>query len=151
MLRPSEMPDLERATAEIEALHAFFVEWFTGAAPEDAFEGGFTRRFDPSFVIVQPGGEAYTMEQITGGIRGARGKSDGFRIAIRNVRVLRRDGDLLVVMYEEWQVNAQSSTPPNNGRISTVLFRDEGERLRWLHVHETWLPPEVMAAGPYDF
>ena len=28
---------------------------------------------------------------------------------------------------------------------------DQGERLTWLHVHETWLPSEVMAAGPYDF
>jgi hypothetical protein len=27
----------------------------------------------------------------------------------------------------------------------------EIEALRWLHVHETWLPQAVMAQGPYDF
>jgi hypothetical protein len=147
------MSDLERVTAEIEALHAFFVEWFTGTVPEaDArFEAGLTARLDPDFVIVQPGGEELSGPTIVKGIRAAYGGSDGFRIAIRNVRVLRRIADVLVVMYEEWQVNARFSSPPNNGRLSTALFRDEGDRLRWLHIHETWLPEDVMTAGPYDF
>lgn len=147
------MTDLERASAEIHALHAFFVQWFAGTTNDDeaVFEQGLTARLAPDFVIVQPGGQTLTADAIIAGIRSAYGGSDGFRIAIRNVRVLRRAGDLLHVMYEEWQLNARNSTPPNNGRIATVLFRDEGATLRWLHVHETWLPDDVMSAGPYDF
>lgn len=147
------MSDLARATAEIESLHAFFVRWFTGGVPDDdeVFAAGVTQRFDPAFLIVQPGGQTFTLQQISAGLRSAYGKSSGFRIAIRNVSVTRRIADHLLVMYEEWQVNAHNSTPPNNARISTALFRDEGDRLRWLHIHETWLPPDVMEAGPYDF
>ena len=59
----------------------------------------------------------------------------------------------MLATYEEWQRNALASTPPDNGRVATVLFEDDRaeDRLRWLHIHETWLPEEVMAAGPYDF
>lgn len=82
----------QRVRQEIEALHAFFVGWFSGALAPDAFEEGFLRRFD---------------------------------------------SDLLLI-------------PPDNGRVATVLFR-ETEPLRWLHIHETWLPESVQSAGPYDF
>ena len=147
------MSDLQRATDELEALHAFFVAWFSGSvAAEDAvFAQGLTDRLGDNFVIVQPGGAILSADGIAHGIRSAYGQSPDFRIAIRNVRVARREGDVLVVLYEEWQVNARNSTPPNNGRVSTVMFRDETTRLSWLHVHETWLPPELMRAGPYDF
>ena len=56
----------------------------------------------------------------------------------------------VIATYEEWQRNALASTPPDNGRVATAVF-ERGERLKWLHIHETWVPPEQMAAGPYDF
>lgn len=56
----------------------------------------------------------------------------------------------VLVTYEEWQRHALASMPPDNGRLSTALF-DCADGLRWLHVHETWLPAAQMAAGPYDF
>eukprot|EP00980_Cylindrotheca_fusiformis_P030487 scaffold24899_cov113-Cylindrotheca_fusiformis.AAC.1 len=45
--------------------------------------------------------------------------------------------------YEEWQ---SSNTSATTGRVSTVLFHavkdeNDNESLQWLHVHETWLPP----------
>jgi hypothetical protein len=40
--------------------------------------------------------------------------------------------------------------PPDNGRIATALFR-RTERLEWLHVHETSLPPSVTTADQFDF
>ena len=55
-----------------------------------------------------------------------------------------------VATYEEWQRNALASEPANNGRIASVLFATS-DALQWVHVHETWLPADVMAAGPYDF
>lgn len=56
----------------------------------------------------------------------------------------------VLATYEEWQRNAIASKPADNGRIATALFRAR-EQLRWIHVHETWLPRDVMAAGPFDF
>ena len=83
-------------------------------------------------------------------MRRAHGSNPDFRIAIRNVVVRRVMPDVVLATYEEWQRNALASTPPDNARLATVAFA-RTEPLRWLHVHETWLPGEVAAAGPYDF
>jgi hypothetical protein len=60
----------------------------------------------------------------------------------------------MVATCIEWQRNALQSTPPNNGRHLTVVFARDPEQphgLRWLHLHESWLPPSEMAAKTYDF
>ena len=61
-----------------------------------------------------------------------------------------RIGDIIVATYEEWQRNALASKPADNARIATVLFRKE-ESLKWLNVHETWMPETAAPAGSYDF
>jgi len=144
-------PRLEaQVRTEIEALHEFFVGWFTGALPESAFQEGFLDRFDADFILVPPAGVTLGIDELASGVHGAHATNPEFRIAIRNVRVRRVHGDWVLASYEEWQRNALASTPPDNGRAATVLF-EIGEPMRWLHVHETWLPDEVLAAGPYDF
>jgi len=142
-----------RVTREIEALHAFFVDWFTGSIPasDEVFERRFSQRFDPTCLLIPPAGSTLNNTQLTSAIRGTYGNSPGFSIAIRRVQVRWQRGDTILATYEEWQRNARKSTPPDNGRAASVLFADLGSRLSWLHIHETWLPPEVMAAGPYDF
>ena len=59
-------------------------------------------------------------------------------------------GDMVLATYEEWQRNALASDPPDNGRIATVLL-ELGPDIVWHHVHETWLPPDRIRAGSYDF
>jgi len=66
------------------------------------------------------------------------------------VTLRRRFDGHVVATHEEWQRNALASKPSENARIATVLFEDT-EPLRWLHIHETWMPADVAAAGPYDF
>jgi len=147
--RVSESID-DRVLAEVEALHGFFVGWFSGRLPKHAFQSGFLDRFDPAFVLIPPAGTFMGLEALGSAVHSAHATNPEFRIAIRNVRVLRQlDGHVLAT-YEEWQRNALASTPPDNARVATVLFA-EGEPLHWLHVHETWLPEEVASAGPYDF
>ena len=41
---------------EIEALHEFFVGWFSGILPDTSFDAGFLDRFDPDFLLVPPAG-----------------------------------------------------------------------------------------------
>jgi hypothetical protein len=150
-------PTLDNVRAEIEALHDFFVDWFGGAAreAEATFEARFLARFDPTFTLIPPAGRTLTLETLSAAIRKGYGGNPDFRIAIRAVREVARDGDLVVASYEEWQRAARKSLPPDNGRAATVVFRvtdgPEGPGLRWLHVHETWLPADVMAGGDYDF
>ena len=135
---------------EIDALHEFFVGWFSGSLPAAAFDKQFTPRFDPDFVLIPPSGELLTLEQLSAGLRAAYGQNPDFRIAIREVQLRRVVADHVLATYQEWQRHALASTPADNGRVATVLF-DRSHGLRWLHVHETWLPAEQMAAGPYDF
>lgn len=46
---------------EIEALHEFFVGWFTGALDPTRFEPDFMRRFDADFILIPPNGTRSTL------------------------------------------------------------------------------------------
>jgi hypothetical protein len=135
---------------EIESLHEFFMGWFSGRLSMDVFDAQFTQHMDPEFVLIPPSGELLTLANLSAGLRAAHGSNPDFRIAIREVHVRRATGHHVLVTYQEWPRHALASVPEDNGRVSTALFDAAGE-LRWLHVHETWLPAAQMAAGPYDF
>ena len=137
---------------EVEALHRFFVDWFSGrvAKSGDVFRTQFTDRFDPRCVLIPPAGTALDLGTLAEDIRARHGSNPEFRIQIRNVLLRAVWDEGVLATYEEWQRNALTSTPPDNGRIATVQF-GRGDRLRWRHVHETWLPAELMRADPYNF
>lgn len=143
--------EVEQAVREeVAALHEFFVGWFSGSLSESAFESQFLQRFSETFLLIPPAGDLLGLTELAAGVRAGHGSNTEFRIAIRNVRVRHVVGDYVLATYEEWQRNALASTPPDNARIATVLFR-RTERLEWLHVHETWLPPSVTTADQFDF
>jgi hypothetical protein len=156
-VRRAEESDLaDQVRAEIEAMHEFFVAWFTGAVAndDDVFQRGFARRFDPGFVLIPPAGSLLSLAGLTKSIREAHGSNPEFRIAIRDVVLRRELPGVVVVTYHEWQRDAKASTPANNGRVSTALLRPEAVApggFAWLHVHECWLPAAIMDAGPYEF
>ena len=141
---------LGRVREEIEGLHKFFVGWFSGQLPAESFEEGFSIRFDPECLLIPPAGVILDMDRFTAAIRDNHDTNPEFRIAIRNVTLRRVFDNKVLATYEEWQRFALASKPPENGRLATVLF-EQGERLKWLHIHETWLPEDVQRAGPYDF
>jgi hypothetical protein len=137
---------------EIESLHCFFVGWFSGRIEKnkDLFAAEFLKRFDPTFQLIPPAGNLLGLDQLAGLLLSSHGANPEFRIAIRDVQVRQYDSGFVLATYQEWQRGALASTPANNARISSAIFRvDHG--LKWFHVHETWLPREVMEAGPYDF
>lgn len=135
---------------EVEALHRFFVGWFSGQATHETFDSEFLRRFAPEFLLVPPAGVLLSLEELASAVRRGHGSNPDFRIKIRNVNIRWEMSEEVLATYEEWQRNALASTPPDNARIATVLFR-KGEPLQWLHVHETWMPGPIASAGPYDF
>ena len=147
------MPDTvtpDTVAPEIEALHQFFVSWFTGQIAADTFENGFLNRFDPAFHLIQPAGVILNLTDIATSIRAGYGSNPQFRIAIRNVQIRRVFHGHILATYEEWQRHALASIPPDNARLATVLFA-QTQPLRWLHLHETWLPPTIVAAGHFGF
>ena len=140
----------EQVRAEIEALHEFFVGWFTGALDASCFDEGFLARFDSEFLLIPPAGIILSLDELSSGIRNTYDTNPDFRIVIRNVKIRRVLDNQIIATYEEWQRNALASTSPDNGRLATVLFK-KTDPLQWLHVHETWMPEPVQKAGPFDF
>lgn len=144
----------DRVTAEIVRVHDFFVSWFGGTCPDDdeTWASRFADHMSSDLLYVMPGGAAFGRDALLEGLRGQHGNNPDFRIRISDVRVRWTLGEVVVVTYVEWQKSALASTPPDNGRTATVLLRDRGDAgFEWLHLHETWLPAEAMAAGDYDF
>jgi len=143
----NELEDIVRT--EIEDLHKFFVGWFTGTLDAISFDEGFLARFDSSFLLIPPAGIILSLGELSSGIRKTYDTNPGFRIAIRNVKIQRILNNEIIATYEEWQRNALASTPPDNGRLATVIFK-KTEPLQWLHVHETWMPESIQKAGPFN-
>ncbi len=126
---------------EIEGLHRFFEEWFTGRLPRtrDAFSR-FEKVMAEEFEIVSPEGRSTRREALIERLWQAHRIHDGsYRIWIEKIRYRQIATDMFLVTYKEWQhVKGKA-----RGRLSTAVLRrptGEGGGLDWLHVHETWLP-----------
>lgn len=150
--------EIQQAIArEIEDIHVFFADWFTGRGEggAEALQHGLGRRLAPDFAIILPGGEIMVAEDLLDALAGAHGSNPDFRIAIRNIETRAELGlGMWLVTYEEWQKNAINSTPPDNGRISSAVLAEAhtlGLPFQWLHLHETWLPSGRIAGEPFDF
>jgi len=135
----STTPIDERCQTEIEDLHQFFEGWLSGRLPntEAAFER-VERVLELDFQLIHPSGEWQGREEILTGLRRAHKSQPGLDIEIRDVRLRASGGDLVLATYGEWQQSERGL----DGRLSTVAFH-RGEqalnRLRWAHVHETWI------------
>lgn len=135
---------------EIEELHAFFVGWYNGNLPGSSFDDEFVARLGADFTIIMPSGIELNYETLSSAMRQSFGKNPGFRIEIRNVRLIHATESTAIARYEEWQRKEQEGAESGSGRVSTVVFSRE-DRLKWLHVHETWLPEDVVRGDPFDF
>ena len=145
------MSDLEAAIrAEIDDLHVFFVDWFTGEAPKEQLENRFGAAMDEAMIFISPDGARLSRGDLSAGLEGAHGGNPAIRIAIRDVKVRRELGDLALATYTELQRGSTRPGREESGRFTTVLMTRAAPH-RWLHVHETWLPEAEQAAGPYDF
>lgn len=134
---------------EVVDLHRFFQEWFRGELPKtDAAFERFAGVMNGSFHIVSPAGRKTAIEPLKKGLHGAHGswssasvESPGSKIWIENMHFQKLSDDLGFVTYEEWQIK----DGPAKGRLSTAIFERDSQApngVRWLHVHETWLPDE---------
>lgn len=128
---------LANCRREIEELHAFFVGWYAGERGD--FER-MERAIGPGFEMVTPDGDRLNREAVLSMVRGGRGKhaDAAFDIEVRNVAAVDAGPDHALVRYEEWQTDPEGE----DGRLSTVLFRPDGDAprgLAWAGLHETWL------------
>ena len=132
----------ERCAEEVEALHRFFEGWFVGTLERsDEVFRELPAALGEGFTIIGPTGRLVEREKLLTELRRAHGAWQplGGRIWIENFELRQSVENLYVVTYEEWQQQGGSET----SRLSTALLARSyaaPRGLRWLHVHETWLP-----------
>ena len=139
--------ELERAVRrEVEDVHAFFTRWFSGAGSEDELGAFFAPRLDRGLIFISPDANHLDRQGLLGMFDGAHGSNPPFRVEIRDVSLVHDLDDCIVATYTEWQWAAKSSSRSNNGRLTTVVLAKQ-QPFKWMHIHETWLPEDVQAAG----
>ena len=147
----------ERVRTEVETLHSFLERWLNGSMPKsrEDFNRDFVDCVDAEFINVQPAGVSLSASELIEPIFNGHGASPDFRMRVRNVAIRRTfDNDNVVLAtYDEYQRGARNSALAENARASTALMLDRGNarRFRWLHIHETWLPPENHAPENFEF
>ena len=123
------------ATREIEALHATFVELFTGRSSD---LGRCAAALAADFETVSAEGACLGREAVLAGLRTARADDD-FRITISAIRPIWGRGDWVLLQYVEQQYREGRTT----WRRSTALFEALAEApcgVVWRYLHETWMP-----------
>lgn len=129
---------IEKAKAEVVNRHSFFVEWFTGRAPEAEMEAS-ARAFAADMRMVEPDGSMIDASQVKAMLRGARGKrSEDFEIRVELIEARLVGSDAALVVYDEHQVIDGAKT----ARRSSALFsadKDAPEGVVWRHLQETWI------------
>jgi len=133
---------------EIVELHDFFQRWFRGEIPDQPSSfARFDQALAAGFEIVTPQGQALSRKRIIEAVRAGHGGEPDAEIWIDDARLIAEEGQLIVAAYKEWQRRGGET----RGRQSTAVFREDPSApsgLRWLWVHETWLPesdPEESA------
>jgi hypothetical protein len=142
----------DRFQKEIDRLHDFFVQWFTGSMErsDQSFLEQMDRFMHSQFHLINPQGVLTPRGPLIEALKGAYGCRQGqvFRIECKHVQVVSydKDGSTYLVMYEEWQQVQETLT----ARIVSAWFQEEKGNnnddekvdsvLKWRHVHETWMP-----------
>jgi hypothetical protein len=146
----------EAVAREIEALHGFFVAWFSGSLPntQDILDRQLSARLAADFTYLPPGGTLLERSDLIASLRPAHGSNPAFRIKIGEIEVIAAHGDLAVVRYLEQQTNARNTEPADNARRTTAVLRradDAPFGWRWQHVQETFVGTDERAAMDFGF
>jgi hypothetical protein len=129
----------ERASAEIVALHRFFVEWYNVPTAATADFSRFERAMGEGFHMIPPDGRVLDRAAVLGYVRGNRGTAAGdFAIDIEDIRAGWESDGTIVVIYVEAQLKAGKASRRQASALFTTNPSAPGG-VEWRHLHETWL------------
>lgn len=139
MPNPAALP--ERAAAEVEQLHAFFVRWLDAVDPDPKLTlERFTTVAAHDFHLVAPSGAMLGRKQVVDWLvasRASRGRAEHrFTMATEHTEAREVAPGLCLVTY----VERQDGPDGPDARRCSALFREAGGTpcgVAWLHVHET--------------
>lgn len=133
---------VERAKAEVVNRHVFFVEWFTGRAPETDMHAT-ARAFAPDMKMIEPDGKMIGREEITTMVARARNRRPAdFEIRVDLIEARPIGNDAALVIYDEHQV----IDGVRSARRSTALFSADDaapEGVVWRQLQETWIATDL--------
>jgi hypothetical protein len=136
---------IDTIAREIDELHQFFQDWFTGSIPQtEANFARVTAALAPGFVLISPDGALAEYATVIDWLRKGYGTRPGFRLWVEKIVPRYAASDLALVTYEEWQQRDDRIT----ARLSSAIFRHcptAPNGVEWLYVHETWLPESGLA------
>jgi len=118
---------------EIERLHQFFEDWFTGRCSYDDFDE-VRSALAPGFTIITPNGQSRGRVTILQAIRDGYGEWPPDSGITTLPRRCIRLGGVHVTCYEEHQRG-----PDPSRRIATAVLAEAGTGYAWHSVHETWM------------
>ncbi len=130
---------------EIEELHQFFEDWFTGTIENSVT--GFARFSDvihADFTMIVPNGKQTNRNELKGSLFMMHGKRPNIKIWIEKPEFRYLSSTTAMLTYEEWQKDGEDAEATT--RVSTVIFESNimtKNNVMWLHVHETMRPVEV--------
>jgi hypothetical protein len=126
---------------EVERLHLFFQDWFTGRLEKspEVLEDQCTAHFADDFSRITPLGTLVSKAQLVMGLMHAHSShSRAFELHIHNVQILLNlTPTLKLVTYEEWQRAEGEVTTAR--RATALLSLQENGIIQWKFVQETWM------------
>lgn len=117
---------------EVIDLHILIEATF--AKGEDQIEA-MLKRFHPDFSMITPTGVQVSLEEVAALFSQRTGSQPGLTIEVSDMETLVTWPEGAMIRYQETHRTPENS---EKKRISTALFRLEGERVLWRHLHETW-------------
>jgi hypothetical protein len=111
-------------------------------AQNEANFARFTGATAKDFHLVSPAGAMADRTQAEAWIWEMHNTRPDWRLWVEKVQVTAQRAGFWIVTYEEWQESPAGRTV----RFSSALLEEAPAApngLRWLHVHETWLPAQA--------
>lgn len=120
---------------EIEGLHNFFQQFFTGEIQQDTISR-FSLVLEDDFSLITPSGQLITRENILAMVKQSYDSRKNMRIWTNDIVTRSLSNNLYVTTYQELQ---EIENGTKTVRLSTAIFRIDEAKVTWIHVHETWV------------
>lgn len=120
---------------EIKGLHNFFQQFFTGEIQQGTINR-FEEVLDDNFTLITPHGQFTTRHDILAMVKQNHNSRNQMKIWTNDILTKTLSKDLYLATYQELQGMEDGS---KTIRLSTAIFRVEGSKVIWIHVHETWM------------
>lgn len=114
---------------EVVRHHDHLADWLSGAAGPELLET-FTDAHHPDFTLITIDGDRLDLAALTNGLQKAHSAVPGLQIGIEEFEVALSTEQVAIVRFLERHSTGAS-------RRTTAVLVPDGDRVRWLSVHET--------------